>query len=138
MIFSYFEIYFSVFKKSNSSLSDFECLEKCLEFLREFRRRLESLLKPPLYPHKETETTSHLRPLKRSCTPQDILSELWSPPSRSFYLLFNLLWILLLNLLKIQYSSCVPMKESETVFTASWIKSDSKFFRRYLKSSTKW
>lgn len=76
MIFSYFEIYFSVFKKSNSSLSDFECLEKCLEFLREFRRRLESLLKPPLYPHKETETTSHLRPLKRSCTPQDILSEL--------------------------------------------------------------
>lgn len=56
MIFSYFAIYFSVFRKSNSFLSDFECLEKCLEYLREFRRRLGCLLKLPLCPQKEIET----------------------------------------------------------------------------------
>lgn len=49
MIFSYFEIYFSVFKKSNSLLSDFECLEKCLEFLRnlgETRMPFEATIMP--------------------------------------------------------------------------------------------
>lgn len=56
MIFSYFAIYFSIFTKNNSFLNDFECLEKRLEFLREFRRTLGCLLKLPLYPQKEIET----------------------------------------------------------------------------------
>lgn len=50
--FSYFAIYFSIFRKSNSFLHEFEYLEKCLEFLREFRRPLGCLLKLPLYPQK--------------------------------------------------------------------------------------
>lgn len=52
----YFAIYSSISTKSNSFLHEFEYLEKCLEFLREFRRPLGCLLKLPLYPQKGIET----------------------------------------------------------------------------------
>lgn len=46
----------SVFGKSNSFLSDLECLEKCFGFLGEFRRRLGCLLKLSVCPQREIET----------------------------------------------------------------------------------
>lgn len=109
-------------KKSNSFLSDFECLEKCLEFLREFRRRLGCLLKLPLCPQKEIETVLLIWGLWRKAalpktSPLDfnhLLVGLFT--SSSFSNFINYAFHCLINLLKIQYSSCFPVKESEIVF----------------------
>lgn len=144
MIFSYFAIYFSIFTKNNSFLNDFECLEKRLEFLREFRRTLGCLLKLPLYPQKEIETVLLISGLWRKAalpksSPLDfnhLLVGLFIS-SFSFSNFINYAFHCLTNLLKIQYSSCFPTKESEIVF---YCLSDQTWyplvFSRYLKSST--
>lgn len=74
-----------------------------------------------IIPSKRNWDCTNLRPLKKSCLPLDLPSGLQSSPSRVFYSSFssssfiNYAFLCLTNLLKIQYSSCFPVKESEIV-----------------------
>lgn len=88
-----------------------ECLEKCLEFLREFRKTLGCLLKLPLYPQKEIETVLLISGLwRKAALPKTfsldfnhLLVSLFTS-SFPFTNFINYTFHCLTNLLKIQYS----------------------------------
>lgn len=129
--FSTFQFNFSVFRKSNCFLSGFECLEKCLEFLREFRRRLGRLLNLPLCPQKETEPVCLISGLwSRAALPKGSPPDFNHPlvglfsSSFSFSTCINYAFRCLTSPPKRQYSSCFPVQESEIIFIVSGIKSD--------------